>query len=150
MAKIKIKPIKQSRGYCGPACLKMILDYYGIKLSQNKIAKLTKTSRIYGCREKNIVKLAKKLGFKAIVKANSNINELRKLTNKGIPVIAAWTSPEEGSHYSVISGFQGRKILIADSHFGRILKKDMKWFEERWFDKVDSKLIKREVIIIKE
>lgn len=147
-SRIKIKSYKQSRGYCGPACLKMVFGYYGLNFSEKKLAKLTKTSRITGCDEINMVKLARKLGFVAKIKLNSNLNELKSCIKKGIPVIVGWTSPEEGGHYSVIVGFQGNKILIADPHFGKVIKKEIKWFSERWFEQLKDKLIKREVIII--
>ena len=53
---LKIKPFKQSKGYCGPASLKMIMDFYGIKHSENYWAKLTKASRQKGCSEDKMVR----------------------------------------------------------------------------------------------
>ncbi len=147
---IKLKPFKQSKGYCGPACLKMVMGYYGIQKSEDYWAKLTKSSRTKGCDEENIIKAAKKLNFKGYVKQNSSIKELRELVKKGIPIIVDWFSPEEAGHYSVVVGFEGNKILIADPHFGKIMKHDVNWFEERWFDIVSEKLIKKEIIIIEK
>ena len=54
---LNIKPFKQSKGYCGPASLKMVLGHYKIHKSENELAKLTKTSRTKGCKEENMVKL---------------------------------------------------------------------------------------------
>tara|TARA_Y100000034_G_C6619179_1_gene269908 strand:- start:85 stop:528 length:444 start_codon:yes stop_codon:yes gene_type:complete len=145
---MKIKLTKQSEGYCGPASLKMVLSIYGINKSENELAKLTKTSRKKGCDEKDIVKVAKKLGLKGYVKKNSSIFEIKKLVNKGIPVIVDWFSPEEAGHYSVVVGFEKDKILIADPHFGKVKKYRIDWFEERWFDMPFKKIIKKEIIVI--
>ncbi|MBU0648711.1 C39 family peptidase [Patescibacteria group bacterium] len=131
---IGLKPFKQSKGYCGPASLKMVLSAYGINKSENYLAKLTKSSRRKGCDEKNILKAAEKLGFRGYVKQNSSIKELRNLVKKGIPVIVDWFSPEEAGHYSIVVGFEKDKIILADPHFGKIKKHKIKWFKERWFD----------------
>tara|TARA_Y100000310_G_C20703085_1_gene831929 strand:- start:9819 stop:10268 length:450 start_codon:yes stop_codon:yes gene_type:complete len=147
---IKLNLFKQSKGYCGPAVLKMVLSVYGINKSENYLAKLTKTNRKTGCDEKNIVKAAEKLGFKGSIKQNSSIKEVKRLVRKGIPVIVDWFSPEEAGHYSIVVGFKKDTILLADPHFGKIIKHKIKWFEERWFDVVNDKLILKEIIIIKK
>ena len=78
---IKLKLFKQSKGYCGPASLKMVLSAYGINKSEDYLAKLTKATRKKGCSEKNVVKAAKKLGFKGSIKQKVSIKELKKLVN---------------------------------------------------------------------
>ncbi len=145
---IKLKLFKQSPGYCGPACLKMVLSAYGINKSENHLAELTKTSRKTGCWEKDIVKTAKRFGLNGYVKQNSSIKELKRLVKKGIPVIVDWFSPEEAGHYSVVVGFEKNKILLADPHFGKIKKHKIDWFEERWFDMPFDGLLIREIIVI--
>jgi ABC-type bacteriocin/lantibiotic exporter with double-glycine peptidase domain len=131
---IKLKTFKQSKGYCGPASLKMVLGFYGINKSEDYLAKITKSSRKKGCDEKNIVRAAEKFGLKGYVKYNSSIKELKKLIKKGIPVIVDWFSPQENGHYSVVVGFNKDNIFLADPHFGKIMKHKINWFEERWFD----------------
>jgi len=147
---LKIKPFKQSRGYCGPASLKMILSLYGINKSEKTLAKLTKTSRIKGCSEDNLIRVAKSFGFKGYKKQKSSIEELRGLIKKGIPVIVDWFSPEEGAHYSVVVGFDKSNIFLADPHYSKIRKHKISWFEERWFDifPKPNNLILREIIVI--
>jgi predicted double-glycine peptidase len=131
---IKLKLFRQSKGYCGPASLKMVLSFYGINKTENYLAKITKSSRTNGCSEEDIVKAAKKLGLKGYIKQNSSVNELKKLVKKEIPVIVDWFSPEVGGHFSVVLGFEKDKIILADPHFGEIKKHKIKWFQERWFD----------------
>src|SRR3989344_838539 len=138
-----IKPFKQSRGYCGPASLKIILSYFGINKSEKELAKLTKTSRDKGCKEENIVKVARKLGLKGKIKQNSSIKEIKSLIAKDIPLIVNWFSPEEGGHYSVVVGFGRNQIIIVDPHFGQIRRHNIKWFEDRWFAVFDDKLFLR-------
>lgn len=147
---IKLKPFKQSKGYCGPASLKMVLSAYGINKSEKYLAKTTKSSRTRGCDEEDIVKATEEFGFKGYVKQNSSINEVKKLVKKGIPVIVDWFSPEEAGHYSVVVGFDKDKIILADPHFGEIKKHKIEWFEERWFDLPFGKKgpLLKEIIVI--
>ena len=149
---IKLKLVEQSKNYtCGPAVLKMILSYYGINKSESLLEKETKTSNKHGCQESAIVKVAKNFGLKGYVKQKSSISELRRLNKKGIPVIIDWFSPDVNSHYSIVVGFKGDKIMIADPSFGKIRTFGIKWFEERWFDMFNMKkpLIK-EIIVIEK
>lgn len=147
---IKLKLFKQSKGYCGPASLKMVLSAYGINKSENYLAKLTKSTRTGGCDEENIVKVAKEFGFKGYVKQNSSMKELEKLVKQNIPVIVDWFSPEEAGHYSVVVELDKKHIYLADPHFGEIKKHKIDWFEERWFDLPfhPKGPIKKEMIVI--
>lgn len=147
---IKLKPVKQSKGYCGPTSLQMVLSYYGINKSQSVLAKLTKTSRIKGCTEKNMIKTAKHFGLRGFIKQKSSIKELKSLASKNKPVIVDWFSPEEEGHYSVVAGFKKDNIFLADPHFGTIQKHKIKWFEERWWDQVGKHKIIREIIVIEK
>lgn len=149
---IKLKLFKQSKGYCGPASLKMVLSKFGINKSEKYLAKLTKTSRTKGCYEKNIVKVSEKFGLKGYVKQNSSIKEIKQLAKKKILVIVNWFSPEEGGHYSVVVGFEKDKIVLADPHFGELKKHKIDWFEDKWFDFIGpaskNNLLVREIIVI--
>ena len=140
---LKIKPFKQSKGFCGPACFKMVLDYYGVKHSEMYWGKLTaidinkktgKINRNKGCSEDKFIAIAKNMGFKGFCKDHSSLVEVRKLIQKKIPVIVDWFSPEQGPHFSVVVGFRKNKIILADPYFGKFKKWTIKEFEERWFD----------------
>jgi len=96
-----------------------------------------------------MVNAAKKLGFKVYLKKRSSINELKKISKKRIPVIVAWKSPEEGGHYSVVVGFEKNKIFLADPHFGKIKRHDIKWFDKKWREVINKKKkIRRGAIVI--
>ncbi|MFH1358509.1 MAG: C39 family peptidase [archaeon] len=148
---IRLKLFKQSKGYCGPASLKMVLSAYGINKSENYLAKITKCSRTKGCDEPDIAKAAREFGLKGYVKENSSIKEVKGLVNKRIPVIVDWFSPEQAGHYSVVVGFEKDKIILADPYFGKIKKHKIEWFEERWFDlPFRKKPLIRTVIVIEK
>ncbi|MFH1637447.1 MAG: cysteine peptidase family C39 domain-containing protein [Candidatus Woesearchaeota archaeon] len=147
---IKLKPFKQSTGYCGPASLKMVFSAYGVEKSERTLAKLAKASKRKGCLEKDMLKAARKLGFNAYSKEKCSVAELKKWVKKGTPPIVGWFSPEGASHYSVVVGFRRNSIFLADPNFGKIREHKIAWFKERWFDKGCGSLLVREVIVIKK
>jgi predicted double-glycine peptidase len=149
---LRIKPFRQSRGECGPASLKMVLEYYGIIKSERELIKLTKSDKT-GTRAKNIILVAKSLGMKAYIKDNSNIKEISELVKKGIPVIVDWFSHDEG-HYSVVVGIDKENIYILDPELGHIRAMKCATFIRTWFDfegqyiKTSKELILRRIIVI--
>ena len=64
---LKVKAHRQEPGCCGPACLKMILHYYGIEKSEKELAKLTACKPSCGTSAESIVEAAKKIGFDAFI-----------------------------------------------------------------------------------
>jgi len=153
---IKLKLFKQSRGYCGPAALKMVLSHFEVDKTEDELADLIGVTRETGCEPGAIVKVAKKLGFDAYYKTNSSIEELKKYVEEDTLVIVDWFSPEQDGHYSLVVGFEGENIILADPHFGGYNKIDIKKFLNRWFElddyppKDQSKFCLREIIVIKK
>lgn len=150
---MKIEPYKQSASYlCGPASLKIVLSYYGINKSEKIIANQTKTTSKLGCAHQNLIKYAKKLGFKAYYKDNFSIKDLESLINKKIPVIVDWFSLKGEGHYSVITDITNDKIIYIDSYDGKMMEINKRDFLFRWFDFIGfpskKNLILRRAIVI--
>lgn len=139
---LKIKLFQQTKGFCGPASLRMVLDFYGIKKTEKEVANIIGATKD-GCSTDKVVSAIKKLGFKVEYKVGSNISELEKVTNKGIPVIIYWTR-HGGGHFSVIYGVKNNRVYIADPRMKRKISLDLKTFLPIW-DDPDTK-DEREVI----
>lgn len=133
---IKIKPLKQTKSYCGPYCLKMVFDYYGCSISINDISKISSTiisEGNSGTSPKHMVFAAKHFGFNAKYKENASIKEIERLVKKGIPVIVNWFSKNEG-HYSVVVGIERGNIYFIDPEYGKKIKLSLIEFQKIWFD----------------
>lgn len=136
---IKIKPIKQKSGWCGAACFKMVMDYYGVKKSQDEWARLTafrydKNGRIESTDERKFYKVVRKLGFKAYSKNHASIKDIQSYLKKDIPVMVIWFHPVQGSHFSVVVDLTKDKIVLADPYDGKIHRHDIETFKDRWFN----------------
>ena len=136
----KIKPIKQSKpGFCGPASLKTVLDFYDLKYSESFLGKILKTTKEKGTDEKGFKNGLKKLRLKFLIKSNSSLKILGNFLEKKIPVIVDWFSEDDG-HYSVVVGLNKNFIFLADPEIGKIRKIDLKIFKRIWFDFPENKI----------
>ena len=161
---IKIKPFQETlyAGMCGPASLKIVLNYYGLEKSEKELAELCRVDKNLGVADKNIKKTAEQLGFKVIIKNNSTFKDIEKWLDKKVPVIVDWFTkgrqeyPESETadgHYSVVAGLDDRYIHIQDPEIGKIRKIKRNDFMRVWFDFTGhylkpEKLIVRQLIAI--
>jgi len=83
----KPKLHKQEKSYsCTVACLRTVLEYYGIIANETTLRIKSKT-KFYGTHPLHIVEYAKSYGLDAY--ANSlSLNKLKELIDRNIPVIA--------------------------------------------------------------
>ena len=89
---LPVKPFQESlrKSMCGPATLKMVLDYYGIKRSETEIAKLCGVTENLGTDDKGIKQAAERLGLKVEIYNNSTLEDIQYWLNKKAPVIVNW------------------------------------------------------------
>ena len=138
---IKLKAFLQTPGLCGPASLKMVFDYYGVSVSERKIAKVAGATREKGTTKEGLTKAAKHFGFKVFLKENSTFYDLRYFVKKKIPVIVDWFLEDEG-HYSVVVGLNKKNIILMDPTLKRERKISTEKFLRIWFD-FPGKFIKK-------
>ncbi len=146
---LKIKPFRQRAGSCGPASLKMILNYFGVDVSERQLIKLTGCTPGKGVGAKGILEGAKKLGFDGFIKDDSNFNELRHYVIKNkIPVIVDWFWYDEG-HYSVVVDIDRENIYMLDPSLGHLRALRLRKFRRLWFDFPQDYIKKKEDIILR-
>jgi hypothetical protein len=155
---LEIKSFQETlkKGMCGPASLKMVLDYYGIRKSEKELAKLTGNSHHFGTDEKGLAKAARKLGFKVVVKNNSSFDDMEKWLRKGVPLIVDWftrgrsdypDSTVADGHYSVVCGIDSKYIYLQDPEIGKERKIEKNDFKRVWFDFQGEFINSRQLII---
>ena len=145
---LDVKPFRQSPAFCGPACLKMVLDYYGIRKTEMDLANLSGAKHHTGVGVEGLLKAAKALGFKGLFKDFSEIKDIKEYVDKKIPVIVDWFSTNDG-HYSVVIGIDKNNIYLQDPELGRIRKLDIETFKRVWFDFPSDFLRSKDDIIIR-
>jgi len=155
--KLGVKLVSQTPGYCGPASLKMVLDYYGVKKSLETLAKMSQTPPAYetaGASGKKLLAAAKKLGFSGFIKNWADFNDIRQYVEKRqIPVIISWFSEYE-SHFSVVVKIDDKNIYFLDPEYETLRKMSFPRFKKIWFEFEGGfqgkkpKLIVRRIVVI--
>lgn len=164
---LPVKPFQETlfKNMCGPACLKMVFDYYGIEKTEEEIAKLTGTTDDLGTDDEGIIKAAEGLGFKVEIKNESSFEEIQEWLNKKTPVIVNWftrgridydDSQVPDGHYSVVAGLGEEFIYLQDPEIGKLRKIEKSDFMKVWFDfrgeyiKPNELIIRQIIAIYKE
>ncbi|HIK06998.1 MAG TPA: ATP-binding cassette domain-containing protein [Trichormus sp. M33_DOE_039] len=101
---------QQSLSDCGVACLAMISQYWGKRLSFPTLRKLAQVDRL-GATLESLAATAQTLGYD-VLPVRASLNKLEWQTN---PWIAHW----QGIHYIVVWQIKGDRILISDPALGR-------------------------------
>lgn len=131
---LDVKPFRQRSEFCGPACLKMVLEYYGVRKSEKELARLANYTKSKGASAENLLKAAKKLGFKGAIKDFAEIKDVREyVLRKKTPVIVPWFSVYE-DHYSVVVDIGKDSIYLQDPELGHLRAMKVDRFKILWFD----------------
>lgn len=133
----------QKTGYCGAVSPKMVIEYYGKRVSQEGMAKLIGTTHEDGCNPEDIVRGAEKVGFPTEFQTDFSIPELEDLIRQDIPPIVGWHTPEGGDHYTVVIGFDKNLLYHADPQFGAMRKIYKPLFDRLWIGCYDLEPTKR-------
>lgn len=151
---IDLKPYHQKPSLCGPASLKMVMDYYSVSASEDELAKIAGSTLEDGTTIEGMIKAARHFGFKVLKKEKASINDIKGLINKGTPVIVRWFFDDWG-HYSVVVDINKKKVVLMDP----ILKKFLIFVKKRvipiekfmhiWFDYDGQFLEKKEDVSIR-
>ena len=145
---IKLKPFRETPGLCGPASLKMILDYYRVSVSEQDLAKAAGATKEKGTSVQGLIKAAKRFGFKVFLKENSTLNDLKYFIKRNIPVIVDWFAEDDG-HYSIVVDINKKEVVLMDPALRKILvyirrrKFSPEIFFRIWFD-FPGKFIRKE------
>lgn len=155
---LNVKPFQETlhADMCGPASLKIVLDYYGINKTEKELAKLTHSVPGLGVDDRSISKVAKSLGFDVEIKNESDFEDIKKWLKKGVPVIVDWftrgrqdynDSEVADGHYSVVIGLDDEYIYLQDPETGGERKISRENFIKVWFDFTGYDLKPEELII---
>lgn len=141
--RLKIRHFKQSRAMCGPACLKIVMAYFGTTVSEAALAKACRSDTISGTTGINLVRGARRLGFAAEIFDHSSLQAIERWLRRKVPVIVDWMSTVTAGrsltamacgHYSVVYGIDKHHITLADPALGCDRRIARQAFLNVWFD----------------
>jgi predicted double-glycine peptidase len=151
-AAMELKPVLQSPGLCGPAALRIVLAYYGIAASEEKLAKLSHATESRGTTAEGMIKAAKSFNLQVLLKDNSSIADLNYFVKRKIPVIVDWFYEDDG-HYSVVSRLDGKRIFLVSPSSkvseAKELEMPVEKFMRVWFDFPGSLIRRKKDLVLR-
>ncbi len=131
---------KQNRDYtCGPACLRMVLEYYDSYQDEISITKLCGTT-IAGTSLSEIANAADGFGLQATWKTSATLKDLKSAIKQARPVIAMVDArilhgleiPIPAGHMIVIFAIEKNKIRFHDPQLGHDQQVSISNFSASW------------------
>ena len=142
-----LKRTRQITEYsCGPSALQSVLSYWGKEVDEAELMKLLHTTAEEGTYPDDIARGARALGFEAEVKADLTLDEVKRFTTDGTPMIAlaqVWRSARnatssvqdewDNGHYIVVLAVDKDYVYFQDPYV-RMSKAfaPRKAFEDHW------------------
>lgn len=126
---------QENNYFCGPTCLKMVFERFGVKKTEKDLAKLAGTNERSGTSHYGMIEACKKTGFSCFVHENSSLKNVNSFLRMGLPVIVDWTdSSEKEGHYTVVTEISDDSMVFCDPWYGPKHTVDKKTFEKFWHD----------------
>ncbi|CAB1065503.1 hypothetical protein D1BOALGB6SA_10300 [Olavius sp. associated proteobacterium Delta 1] len=125
--------VQQGRNQCGPACLTMVLNYYGVKVGLNTVDKEAREGR-RGTPLKDMVGYPFGHGLFAKQWYSKDIDHIKGFLDQDMPVIArvlSRTRPNKACHYIVLVGYTKNGFIANDPYEGRSYR-SFKGFNKMW------------------
>lgn len=121
--------------FCGPTCLKMVLEKFKVKKTEDIMAQLAGTSKEKGTSHQGMINAAKALGFSSFIHENANLKTVTSFLSAKLPVIVDWTdNKSDTGHYSVMTDVEKEYVFLADPWYGPAYPVARKTFEKYWND----------------
>jgi len=118
-----IEPIKQRSMHCGPACIEMILKFYGFKyVDQGTIGRDIRVMPRKGCFPNDVIKYLRRYNIEAI--KSKNLDDLKEI-EKGHPIVLG-----QKDHFMLLIGVEGEKLIYIDPYVGKKYKTSLSEFKE--------------------
>ncbi len=142
---LPVEPFQETLygSYCGPASLKMILDYWHIHKTEEEAAAACHRDPELGTDDAALKKAAESYGLEVEIENNASFGSIRRWLDRGIPVIVDWFTrgrKEYGDeevpdgHYSVVVGLDDSHIYLQDPEIGGLRTLERDDFTRVWFD----------------
>jgi len=107
---------QETASSCAVACLRILLEYHGIKVTEAELREKCKTTEL-GTYAKDLMACARNFGFEASLEYLT-VDQLKSLVNDGVYPIAYInmfpTSHIPYTHAVIIESLEGNQLLIVD------------------------------------
>src|SRR5688572_10479966 len=88
--------------YCGPAVLQMVLGGFGVRASQERLARMSGTNAKHGTPRAGLVRTLRAEGFRVRARHGRTLTEVEKAVADGKTVVVLYVEKEaDEAHYAI-------------------------------------------------
>lgn len=118
---------------CGPAALRMLLAFHGIRRSERELERALGTTEATGTTRRALIRCMRDAGFR--VRAGVMImDDLETALASGHPVLVNYVEPsEEVGHFAVVTACDASTVTLADPWNGERFSLSRRAFSSRWY-----------------
>lgn len=143
-----VPDVKQETVYsCGAASFRMVLGYYGIDITEDKLRYVLETSEENGTHFADMARGASYFGLQVEWKQGMSLAEANRALRNGWPVIVraeseivgkSWLDTWTIGHYMVLTDVEDGIVKLEDPWTGKTLEMARQEFEDSWHSLVDT------------
>lgn len=132
-ATLDVPYVPQQKDTCGAAALSMVLQYWGVAVTHDEVARELLRPELRGIAGSQLAGFAAARGLTAVAH-EGDIDHLREHVGKGRPMIVAWAMGRGRHHDVVVVGFDDdrRRVIVHDPARGAARAVDLDTFQRRW------------------
>ena len=125
---------KQQTDYtCGPASLRMVLEYFGRSVTEEELSPLLGTNDVMGTERDRMSEIIKTHELVPYERTDATLDDVKHLLSHAMPVIVRFLEQEQNSdHYGVVTGLNDTHITINDPWSGANVIHEIGIFLMRW------------------
>lgn len=120
---------------CGPTCLEMLLEFYGVEYDSEKLEALCEAAPKRGTDNQKLVEAAQGCGVEPRVLENASLQDIIETIESGHPVLVNYFNCKSGvGHFGVVKGVdaEGKALLLADPKNGDDYALTFDHFQQHW------------------
>ncbi len=118
---------------CGPASLRMVLEFHGRAVSEEELVDLLETDPQRGTLNEKFANACRKFGFACVIQEAADIAALKAFLKRGFPPIVNYRTLDKGmGHFAVVVGYDSTSLILNDPDCGRNCRISFEEFQKHW------------------
>lgn len=150
-----VRPIRQRTQYsCMAASLAMALEALGLPADEAAVSKIMRPDPIEGASWDALITAAQHFGARCTLLVPATVEQLKALTDRGLPVIICWTPRDRPwSHASVVFDVDDAgTVFVADPNLPdpgqTVVAVPKSEFYDKWYEGRDMSMTRRPALVL--
>ena len=138
MKKQLLRFIQPNQWTCGPACAKVVLNFFGIQVTLNSLISQLRITPEKGTDHHDFIRVFRENGLHVQEFENASLEQLASVLKHDVAIVGYWIPYYKEGHYAIVKQIDSNRVYLHDTWFGPNHSYKRSYFLRNWFDE-DSK-----------